>query len=320
MPCMLQPSHFTCHLPSNLNDIDLFNSMSEIPASKSLGELTDSVFQVALARSLITRLQALGDCTGKPENVQLYISTLEGYLQGPPLFLRLEADTKRDLGQLVGTVMFSLCIRRILLYLYRIPIPWQGMGSQETRRGVEYSLSILSYQNHFDPELLDTHGPQDGRYWDMFHILSKGDIMHAALDVSLHAQTEGLVPWTRASLLLAIEDIKNVLLRRISKSGTDIKDLLRLSTIYQLLRSNFIGGDREAMMKEGIDDVLAACRRAERDEKLPTSEEGIQGQQSQYPPDTEAVLQKEATTIDWMDIQDYAAMNNLPVSATAIHI
>jgi len=105
--------------------------------------------------------------------------------------------------------------------------------------------------------------------------------MQAALDVSLYAQIPGLVSWTRASLLLAVEDTISSLMRRVSRNGSDIKDILRLTVISQLLKSQITQTDREYMMREGANNVLMACRRAAKQEGIYT--EGDGGEKVYFP-------------------------------------
>jgi hypothetical protein len=53
MPVMARDEDFTCKPPSNLDDLDLFDGMLELPSSKPSGILTDSTLQLALAESLL---------------------------------------------------------------------------------------------------------------------------------------------------------------------------------------------------------------------------------------------------------------------------
>jgi hypothetical protein len=96
----------------------------------------------------------------------------------------------------------------------------------------------------------------------MFQVLCKNDIMQAALDICLHAQAPGLVSWTTASLLLAIDETTASLTKRIGRNGSDIKDIMRLSVISQLLKAQITHRNREEVMEEGTQSVLPACRRA----------------------------------------------------------
>jgi len=70
MPVMLHESDFTCKTILNVDDPDLFNSMTALPVAKPLDETTHSVLQVLLARSLSLRLQVLGTSLSRIEDVK----------------------------------------------------------------------------------------------------------------------------------------------------------------------------------------------------------------------------------------------------------
>jgi hypothetical protein len=274
MPVMLRDGDFTCNTPSNVDDIDLFDGMAELPPSKPLEESTDCTFQVALAGSLALRLQSIGGTTSRLESTQARLDALETHIRHLPSQLHLDSSTNRNITQTFGIVLLNVCIRRVLSYLYRSSISWTGLEPEAITSGLQSSLTILSYQKFLDPETWGPDSGQRGRHWDLFHVLFKSDIMQAALDVSLHAQIPELVSWTRASLLLAVEDTISSLMRRISRNGSDIKDILRLTVTSQLLKSQITQTDREYMMREGAYNVLMACRRAARQEGIYTERDG----------------------------------------------
>jgi hypothetical protein len=220
------------------------------------------------------RLQSIGGSTSQIGNIQTHLDVLETYIRHLPSQLHLDSGANEDFGQTFGIVLLNVYIRRVLSYLYRSSISWTGLEPEAITTSLQSSLSILSYQKFLDPETHGSDSGQRGRYWDLFHILFKSDIMQAALDISLHAQIPGLVSWTKASLLLAVEDTIAGLMRRISRNGSDIKDVLRLSVSSQLLKSQFTQTDREYMMKEGAYNVLVACRRAARQEGTYSAENG----------------------------------------------
>jgi hypothetical protein len=268
MPVMLRDGVFTCNAPSNVDDIELFDGMAELPPSKPLEESTDSVFQVALAGSLALRLQSIGGTTSRLESTQAHLDALETHIRHLPSQLHLDSSTNENLRQTFAIVLLNVSIRRVLSYLYRSSVSWTGLEPAAITTGLQSSLTILSYQKFLDPETWGPDNGQHGRHWDLFHVLFKSDIMQAALDVSLHAQIPGLVSWTRASLFLAVEDTISSLMRRISRNGSDIKDILRLTVTSQLLKSQITQTDREYMMREGAYNVLMACRRAGRQEGI----------------------------------------------------
>ena len=76
--------------------------------------------------------------------------------------------------------------------------------------------------------------------------------MQAALDVCLHTQVPGLVSWTKASLLLAIDDTIDSLMKRIGRNGSDIKDITRLSVIFSTAKSTIYPGEYEDVMMEEL--------------------------------------------------------------------
>jgi Fungal specific transcription factor domain len=261
MPIMLHEGDFTCKSPANLNDIDLFENMIVLPPPKLADEATDSIFQVALAVSLPLRHRAMSRSGTQLEDMREQIHALEDHVRHLPSNLRPSCGKDNDLGKLLGVVLLNVHIRRVLSHLYRSSASWADLVTGY-HAGLQSSLSILSYQSLFDPESSDTDTDARARYWNLFHILCRNDIMQAALDVCLHAQAPGLVSWTKAGLLLAIDDTISSLMRRISKNGSDIKDITRLSVIAQLLRSQSTQTDREFMMQEGARNVLMACRNA----------------------------------------------------------
>jgi len=262
MPVMLHEGDFTCKTPLNVGDLDLFNSMTALPVPRPLDETTDSVLQVLLARSLSLRLQVLGTSVTRIEDVQTRILELEMYTQRlpPELHSADPGSTKNDLRQAFGIVSLDISLRRVLSYCYRSYI--KDLTGPPPTTSLQNSLTILAYQKSFDPEIQGTDICKSEKYWDLFHILFKNDVMQAALDVCFHARTKGLVSWTKASLLLAIDDTIANLIRRISRNGSDIKDVLRLSVISQLVKSQIMPGNREEMMQDGAYKVLVACRKA----------------------------------------------------------
>jgi len=259
MPVMLPKGSFTCNAPSNLDDVDLFDGMTSLPESKALEESSDSAFQAALVGSLSLRLQAVNEPTARTENAHAHIQSLENYVQNLPSKFRLDENMKKDSEETFAVVMLNVYIRRIVSFLCRSSGSFTELGPKTDPQS---SLSILSYGQFFDPDNLGSDRSQSSKYWDLFYILCKSDVMQAALDVSLYVLVPGLVSWTKASLLLAIDDTIASLMRRISRNGSDIKDILRLAATCQLLKAQFMQANSEVMMKEAAHSVLTACRRA----------------------------------------------------------
>lgn len=262
MPTMVHEGDFTCNRPSNVDDVELHEDMTELPGSKPLHQTTDSVFQVALTKSQPLRLRAIGGTFNQVHDAQLLINDLERYIQSLPLNLRPDVDSKDEIRHILGKVYLHVYIRRIIAYLHHTCISLTDLAPETMTSGIQSSLSILSFQRLLDIENPESDINQRGSNWELFHILCRNDIMQAALDICLHAQAPGLVSWTKASLLLAIEDTIANLMRRISKNGSDVKDVIRLSVISQMLKSQIQQRNGEEMMTEGAVNVLMACRRA----------------------------------------------------------
>lgn len=80
MPVMLHDGDFTYNVPSNVDDVDLFDATANLPASKPLKETTDYVFQAALDESLALQLQSISRFTSRLRNIQQHLDALETYI------------------------------------------------------------------------------------------------------------------------------------------------------------------------------------------------------------------------------------------------
>lgn len=69
MLVMLRDDDFTCNAPSNVDEVDLFDAVANLPVSKPLEKSTDCVFQVALAGSLTLRLQSISESISRLGNI-----------------------------------------------------------------------------------------------------------------------------------------------------------------------------------------------------------------------------------------------------------
>jgi hypothetical protein len=152
MPIMLHDGNYTCKPPSNLDDLDLFDGMTELPLPKTLEEVTDSIFQIVLAASLSLRFQAMSHSRTQAENIQKLIHSLETYMWHLPLKLYLKDGTKEDLGQLFGIVLLNFQIRKVLTHLYRSSFSQTEFATRTTTAGLQSSLSVLSYQKLFESD------------------------------------------------------------------------------------------------------------------------------------------------------------------------
>ncbi|KAI9880681.1 MAG: hypothetical protein M1830_001314 [Pleopsidium flavum] len=299
MPTMVRGADFNCCSPANVDDLDLFEVMTEYPVSRPLNEWSDSLSQVTLARSLPQRLEAISLVS----NINLEVDywevlkhgrKLEESLQDLPAILKSDYVSKEGNegpGRLFTRILLDTYIRRALLCLYR-PFTLNALGEgtfPEARRAcVRSSLIILSHQDAFDPNVADLDVVNSKKYWDLFHVICKNDIMQAALSVCLEIEMLSLpvsspsaetIPtkarphpndlvnptvknstWTKASLTRTIEDTLDSLLRRITEFGSDLKDPLCLAVVLQSVRTQSSQEKKDALMREGATSVIKACQ------------------------------------------------------------
>jgi hypothetical protein len=84
---------------------------------------------------------------------------------------------------------------------------------------------------------------------------STGGLMRSAMAAGLHRDPSEFSH-------ISVFEGEASLAKRIGRNGSDIKDIMRLSVISQLLKAQITHGNREEMMEEGTQSVLLACRRA----------------------------------------------------------
>lgn len=301
MPSMVRQCDFNCRSPANIDDQDLFEDMSGLLASKPFEEYTDSLSQVALVRSLPLRLEAVnfGSNTKLQADYGEVLKLgrkLEEFLQDLPAPLKFDhvsMEGNERPGRLFGRVLLDVYLRRALLCLYR-PFTLDASGGEifaEARRAcIRSSLILLSHQDVFDPDVADLDVINSKKYWDLFHVICKDDIMQAALGVCLEIKmmsrmsatnTSGMPPvknpprshersvqvntdervstWTKANLTRTVENILESLVRRINEFGSDFKDSLCLSIVLQSVRTRS-SHEKEALMREGITSFIRLCR------------------------------------------------------------
>jgi hypothetical protein len=300
MPTMVCATDFTCGIPANINDTDLNLTMTHPPSPKSFTQWSDSLPQVVLAKSLRQRLDAarlLSNIEGGLDYDEIveHGKTLEQILQDlpPPLkFDHLPDHDSLKPGRLMTRVLLDVHIRRLILNLYG---PFARADSAvtdfgEARKGfIRSSLVVLCYQDIFDPDFADLDIIASPRYWDLFHVSCKNDMMHASLGVCLEIKRwnsqlrtrdtdtpamsgrtlphtpsapEPLDPvftsWSKSSLTKTVEDNIDPLLRRLGRFGSDAKDLLCLSIVLNSVRTNQSLERKEQLMESGIRELISA--------------------------------------------------------------
>ncbi|KAI9778554.1 MAG: hypothetical protein M1835_004904 [Candelina submexicana] len=286
MPATIGENDFTCSSPANIDDSELFEDMTQRSSSRPLDDWTDSLFQVTLARSLPLRLRAvrlvtnITTNTGQNENLALG-RKIEQCLGDLPKVLKCDyvsRDECQKAGRLFGRVMLDTYIRRVLFCLYR-PILLQAAKEGtflETRKTcIQSSLTTLSQQDFFDPEVADLDVVKSRRYWELFHLVCNNDIMQAAftvcLEIKMMSQSSFLSAigsslgdktsrWTKASLTRTVENVISSLARLSYRSESDLRDPLCLALVLQSVRSNSSDERKDTLMREGAISLIKSCK------------------------------------------------------------
>ncbi|OGM42670.1 Zn2Cys6 transcription factor [Aspergillus bombycis] len=286
MPVMTSP-HDVGPPPANLDDADFDESTSELPPAKGPSGLTDSIYQVLLAKSLAERLRTMSvartarEQTDLSELIKQGRAILEHLRQIPsPLKLGEGAMINDDPAILLNRVLLDIYTRRPLLCLYRPVVIGGAHGDPDfaeiCRICLGSSLAILSYQDHFDPSVADLEVCNLGAYWDLFHTLCKHDILWDAISVCgyirvstqrhiIDPQQSGrTMQWSsmhsKASLTRIVEHTLDGLTTRIGEPGSNLKDVLLLAVVLQSVRARGSTQAQEERMSQGASKALSACR------------------------------------------------------------
>jgi hypothetical protein len=292
MPIMTPLVDFHALSPANLNDADYDQSTAELPASRPLSEPTDSLALVTLARTLSHRIHAMNfiqktSAGADPDERLKQGRILEECLRDIPYILKINHTSKDDAlpPVLLNQVVLDLYIRRPLLCIYRSVSAEnyrEDPALQEIQRTcLDSSLTILSYQDYFDPNLADPDAQNSHGYWDIFHTFCKNDILWAALSICEYMRQytqqaptadqqfsnevsdlniKSNQSHSKASLTRLVENTLDSLSRRIGEAGNNVKDILLLAVVLQSVRGRGSPETKERWMLQGAKKALSACR------------------------------------------------------------
>lgn len=297
MPTMVCPTDFTCGLPANVDDIDLFVDMKDPAPSRSFAEWADSLPQALLAKSLRERLEAARLLSNIGEGLEYEkilqrAKSLERVLQDLPAPLKFDHHLNQDKkmpGRLLARVLLDLHIRRAILSLcspFAQVDPDHANFVEARRIFIRSSLVILCFQDIFDPNFTDLDIVTTPKYWDFFHLCCKTDMMHASLGVCLEikrlsrnprsldasqtanghspdgvsSNVSATATWSKTSLTKTVEDNIDPLMRRLGRFRSDAKDLLCLSIVLNSVKTNQSPERKEALMESGLKDLIKACQ------------------------------------------------------------
>jgi hypothetical protein len=289
MPVMTTELDFGPLTPLNLNDPDFDESTLEPPSPASLSEATDSLAQITLASSLAHRIRVMNTVQHTNPHDSLTERVKQGqklkqYISDVSAHLKPNQNTESTrLACVLNHVLLDIFLRRPLLCLL-LPIlshtSHDNSSFQEIQETcLESSLAILSYQDYFDPHFADLDVSNLTAYWDIFHTFCHHDIVWAALSVceymKLLAPTStapspanytreptgslSQIP-SKTSLIRLIENTLDSFTRRVHHKGSNIKDLILLSTVLQSVRARRSTEQRERLMLQGAKNTLTACR------------------------------------------------------------
>jgi hypothetical protein len=283
MPTAIRSSDFVSRSLRNVDDLYLKKDMAEYPADQEPQIWTDAIPQIALGINLCQRLDAtniIGGNVNLVRDVDFLLQRaidLEASLQMLPTPIKSDTiagrDYDKDPGKLFAKLMIDIYIRRPALAIYRIiALSPQSTHYPEARKGaVLSSIATLSHLDALDPTVADLNTIRDRSLLNHFHILCKNDIIQAVYFLCFEIQkfsqsatnTQGPhddVSWTKHSLTRIVENTLNSLLQRVGDFGSDLKDILPLSVVFQSTRSDAVGQEKRELMIKGAERVLKACR------------------------------------------------------------
>ncbi|CZR41461.1 uncharacterized protein FPRO_11050 [Fusarium proliferatum ET1] len=291
LPCLVREGDFTCRPPRNLDDIELFPDMKELPQSKPIDVVTDNQMQVYAAMTLGVRM--------KVAHMLNRIDTIRDYQEILEVGAKLErflddinyifprqgilSDAQKS-KQWRSRVILDMHVRRPLLALYRpFAIGASDAPGQISRAYLRSSMVIMKYLDELDPMLAHF---QD--IAEMYHQVLKKDIIQAALSVCFYIRSavrpasdstglgsqalrmspdssddfptynpENLVLWSPSRLISTVEKTLDLLVRNIS--GRDTKDVVCLAVVLECVSKPEVKTDE---VTQNLRIVLDRCLRA----------------------------------------------------------
>ncbi|RDW88063.1 hypothetical protein BP6252_00095 [Coleophoma cylindrospora] len=319
-------------LPVSIDDVDLFDSMVDIRNEKTLGQYSDALPQICLVSTLKARSEAVYILCNNEEQrlAQNLISAgenIEAEIQRIPSMLKPMAQTidgGGPRGHIFSRIMLDMHLRRPLLAIQRQFVLSRLGDSFPGARlaALKTAVTILSYLDALDPEYADPNQITSKYHWDLFHVLFKTDITQAMLILCSEIQSFSAadnnrcalphclpdypVSLSKGNLIRTVESVLGGFMKRIGKMGCDLKDVLMLTIVLQLVRSS--GSDSKAKqisMMKGAQRVLNSCRESFSGKNLFQAEIET-GSETGLPPNMSA----SALNHDYDDMQDVDMLLN----------
>ncbi|KAL3425279.1 hypothetical protein PVAG01_02070 [Phlyctema vagabunda] len=267
MPPFISLEDYDCPPPSNLNDDEFDESTSKQPASHPANILTQSSWQIALLKSMPTRIaitklvESLHSDPSYESILQLSAALTKSYESLPP-FLHLHESSSDAQGAQPSSFqkyLLDLCTRRFLLYLHH---PFSILSRENPQYyfsrkiSLESSLVLLSYPTDTDEDIARLRNAGGMYKMDFFHACTSIFIeLHLrATDSSFlgPASTELSQP-----LFSAVQKFVAWSRQRVSSAHDNVKGYF----LHSLLYAQFRGDD----MKQVALDVAGFSLNALRD-------------------------------------------------------
>lgn len=288
MPTTVRDGDFTCRPPRNLDDVELYEGMRELPPSKPIDQVTDNQLQVYGAMTLPARMKVAHmvntiDSIRDYQEVLDVGSKLDRFLEDINyLFPRqgILNDTQKS-KMWRSRVILDMHARRPLLALYRsLAMGTPDAPPQITRAHLRSSMVILKYLDEIDPRQ-----PFFPVIASMYHQMLKHDIVQAALSVCYYIQAghrtasengmsgatqrqspeylgddyplykpETLSIWSPDGLISTVEKAMELLVTHAS--GSDTKDILSLALVLETVRKPEPRADKVVHGLYGVLDGL----------------------------------------------------------------
>ncbi|KAJ6784494.1 hypothetical protein PWT90_03659 [Aphanocladium album] len=287
MPTTVREGDFTCRPPRNLDDVELFEGMRELPPSKPIDQMTDNQLQVYGAMTLPARMKVCHlvnniDSIRDYQEVLDVGAKLDRFLEDINYIFPRQGilnDTQKS-KMWRSRVILDMHARRPLLALYRsLAMGTPDAPPQITRAHLRSSMVILKYLDEIDPRQ-----PFFPVITSMYHQMLKHDITQAALSVCYYIQSahrasdnmivghpqrhspeyggddyplykpETLSIWSPERLISTVE--KSLEILTTHASGNDAKEILAVALTLESVRKPEPRADEIVRGLYGVLDVL----------------------------------------------------------------
>ncbi|KAF7158494.1 hypothetical protein CNMCM6106_005088 [Aspergillus hiratsukae] len=290
MPPTIDPEEYDCDPPSNYDDADLIESMTEDPPPRDPGIVTRSSFQVLLSRSLPVRVHIaklvnrLRFTISYDEALRLSEELMQSLHDASDLF-----PSDRSLSHIPGVEnpaftksYFIFLIRRHLLALHRpfcLSIMRTPKFSYSRKLCLDSAFDILSL---LEPPLGD--GAEAQPHPHLGHLtggMFREELFHAAIMVCVeivlqadeYSRSKSMLPGQssvlssindmaasqQAVMVRAVENTIRIFGSRIAPGGRGCKPYLFLSLTLASAKARLKGEDSFRTMDQAVTNVIKDC-------------------------------------------------------------